>query len=204
VYADINMLNTILRNLISNALKFTPPQGTITLSARQHIHEVEIAVADTGIGIAKADVADLLRLDRKTTSLGTAGEHGTGLGLPLCQDLIEKNNGTLHIESLPKQGTTVRITLPASAPTPGGAASLPHYELPDEQIIELLRTLPENVKADLQNAVGAFNLTQTKALIEAIRQQNQELAEALTQYAKRFQFEELQNLCREIKGSESE
>jgi signal transduction histidine kinase len=204
LYADINMLNTILRNLLSNALKFTPPQGTITLNARQHAHEVEIAVADTGVGIAEADIADLLRLDRKTTSLGTAGEHGTGLGLPLCQDLIKKNNGSLHIESLPGQGTTVRVTLPASAPVLEGAASLPHHGLQDEQIIELLRTLPENVKADLQNAVGAFNLTQTKALIETIRQQNQELAEALTQYAKRFQFEELQNLCQEIKGTEPE
>lgn len=201
VYADINMLNIILRNIVSNALKFTPLRGTITLSARQCAHEVEITVTDTGIGIgiAGTDIANLVRVDRKTTTLGTAGEHGMGLGLPLCQDLIEKNQGTLQIASIPEKGTTVRITLPASVSVP--EASPPRHDLRHEHIITRMKALPEDLKADLHSAVDAFNLTQTKTLIEAIRQDHQELAEALTQYAKQFQFEELQRLCQKAKGT---
>jgi hypothetical protein len=190
-------LNVILRNLLSNALKFTPPQGTITLTARQCEQKIEIGIADTGIGIAEADIPNLLRLDNRTTTLGTAGEHGTGLGLPLCNELIEKNKGTLQITSILDQGTTVLLTLPASAPTHRASAQTVSVNVDKEHILQALKQLPEETLTDLLNAVETFNLTQTTTLIEIIRPHNQLLAEILIDYANHFQFEELQTLCHE-------
>jgi len=197
VYADINMLNVILRNLLSNALKFTPPQGTITLTARQCEQEIEISIADTGIGIAEADIPNLLCLDKKTSTLGTAGEHGTGLGLPLCNELIEKNKGTLQITSILDQSTIVLLTLPASAPTHKASAQTVSDNVDKEHILQALRQLPEETLTDLLNAVETFNLTQTKTLIEIIHTHNRPLAEILIDYANHFQFEGLQTLFHE-------
>ncbi len=196
VYADINMFNTTLRNLLSNALKFTPTGGTITLSARARANQIEIAVADTGVGIADSNLADLLRIDCKTTTLGTDGEHGTGLGLPLCRDLMEKNQGDLHIESTPGQGTTVTVSFPASAPISETSAQT--AILANEHILQLLNAVPADWTHDLLNAVEAFNLTQTKTLIEAIRSSHPALADALEHYATHFQFEALQAVCQQV------
>jgi len=112
-YADINMVNTILRNLLSNALKFTESGGEISISSRLLSDGfVEIAVSDTGIGIAQEKIADLFRIDVKTNRPGTAGEEGTGLGLILCKELIERNGGSIRFESDVGKGTVVRFTLP--------------------------------------------------------------------------------------------
>jgi len=80
VYADANMVNTVLRNLISNALKFTPAGGTVAVSAQPHTERlIEVAVADTGVGMKPDDLAKLFRIDVRYTNMGTAGEKGTGL-----------------------------------------------------------------------------------------------------------------------------
>ncbi len=195
VYADINMLNTILRNLVSNALKFTPERGRINLTAMVRDGVVEIVIADTGIGITDVELADLLRIDRKTTTLGTGGEHGTGLGLPLCQDLAKMNHGHIHLESTPGQGTTITVSMPAAAPV-SESSSKPHLNAPhDEHVIQLMRRMPAEWLSQVLNAVGAFNLTQTKKLTETIFSEHPELADALTYYADQFQFETLQALC---------
>lgn len=115
-YADYSMVNTILRNLLSNALKFTPKGGQVTLSAREDGQYIEIATADTGIGIAVAEIPYLFRSDTQYTQPGTNGEKGTGLGLTLCQDLVEKNRGKIWVESENGKGTIFRFTLPK---TPG-------------------------------------------------------------------------------------
>jgi two-component system sensor histidine kinase/response regulator len=107
-----DMLAAVLRNLVSNAVKFTLPGGTIAIAARRHGDGVEISVSDTGVGMAADKVADLFRLDRRTTTNGTAGERGSGLGLLLCRDLVERQGGDLGAESHPGQGTTFRFTLP--------------------------------------------------------------------------------------------
>jgi len=112
VYADYNMIHTVMRNLISNALKFTDTGGTIEISAQTNEHNVEVAVSDTGIGISDEAVSKLFRIDVKYSSVGTAGERGTGLGLSLCKELVEKNGGTIWIESKVGKGTTFRFTLP--------------------------------------------------------------------------------------------
>lgn len=112
VFADESMLHTVLRNLVSNALKFTPNGGSIRLSARDAGQELEIMVADTGVGIPQADFEKLFRIDVQYTSAGTSGETGTGLGLVLCKELVEKNGGRIRVESTPGRGTRFLFTVP--------------------------------------------------------------------------------------------
>lgn len=112
VYADYDMVNTIIRNLLSNALKFTPPGGKISFSAQQNGHMVEVTITDTGIGISEHALTQLFRIDAHYTRPGTDGEQGTGLGLILCKDLVEKNSGSVWAESRVGEGTTFTFTLP--------------------------------------------------------------------------------------------
>ncbi len=89
--ADVNMLDTVLRNLLSNALKFTPTGGTVDVSARHDQQHVEVSVSDTGLGIAEEHLPKLFRIDVQYKRLGTVREKGAGLGLLLCQEFVEKN-----------------------------------------------------------------------------------------------------------------
>jgi len=114
VYADPDMTDTILRNLISNAVKFTDNRGRVTVSARSFNGEVEISVSDTGIGISKENLPKLFRIDQVFKKEGTAGERGTGLGLILCREFVEKNKGKILVESELGKGTTFRFTLPGN------------------------------------------------------------------------------------------
>ena len=102
----------MVRNLTSNALKFTPADGSIDLSAEQREHEVEVSVSDTGVGIPQKYIPQLFRIDIKYTKTGTAGEVGTGLGLVLCKELVERNGGRVWIESEVGKGSRFRFTLP--------------------------------------------------------------------------------------------
>jgi two-component system sensor histidine kinase/response regulator len=113
VRAHGDMLAAVLRNLISNAIKFTLPKGTITISAKSNDNGVEITVSDTGIGMPPNMIADLFKLDRRTTTSGTAGERGSGLGLLLCRDLVERQGSELTVRSEVNRGTSFRFTLPA-------------------------------------------------------------------------------------------
>jgi signal transduction histidine kinase len=113
VFADVNMLLTILRNLISNALKFTPQGGKILVSARNSDEEkVEISVSDTGIGMSRAMIRNLFKLDQGTNRNGSEGEPGTGLGLIICRDFIENLNGRIWVESKEQKGSIFYFTLP--------------------------------------------------------------------------------------------
>lgn len=113
-YADQNMIDTVLRNLISNAIKFTDKDGSIDISATEDEDEevVEVAVSDTGTGIKPEDLDKLFQIDVKHSQVGTAGEQGSGLGLILCKELVEKNGGTIRVESEIGKGTTFRFTIP--------------------------------------------------------------------------------------------
>ena len=111
-HADYQMVMTIMRNLVSNALKFTPQGGNIRLSAADAGNYVEIAVADSGVGIPPRALEKLFQIDEHHTTVGTAGEKGTGLGLILCHDLVKTNGGTMRVESEVGKGTTFRFTLP--------------------------------------------------------------------------------------------
>ncbi len=118
IYADPNMLRSVLRNLVSNAIKFTHPSGSVTITTQSlpDSHQIKITVTDTGIGINPQALTDLFRLDLRKNTPGTANEKGTGLGLLLCQEFVKKNNGTIHVTSQPGQGTSFTITLPTYNP----------------------------------------------------------------------------------------
>ena len=113
IFADYNMIHTVLRNLISNAIKFTREDGLICISAQEtNKNLLEIHISDNGIGMDEEDLQKIFRIDTKFSNLGTANEKGTGLGLILCRELIEKNGGTISVESKKDVGTTFRFTLP--------------------------------------------------------------------------------------------
>lgn len=111
-FADGNMLQAIFRNLVSNAVKFTPKGGKVTLSAKATIdNSVEISIMDTGIGMNKNLIGALFSLDVKTSRNGTEGESSTGLGLLICKDFIEKHGGRIWAESEVGKGATFYFTL---------------------------------------------------------------------------------------------
>jgi signal transduction histidine kinase len=113
VFADTNMLQTILRNLISNAVKFANRGGSISVSACiEEDNFAVISISDTGIGMSKDQADNLFRLDAKSSRPGTEGEPGTGLGLLLCREFVEKHGGTIHVESSEGQGSTFTFTIP--------------------------------------------------------------------------------------------
>jgi PAS domain S-box-containing protein len=116
VYADKHMIDTVIRNLTSNALKFTHPGGLIAIAATTKGPTVEVSISDTGTGIPKEDLSKLFQIDVKYSNVGTAGEEGTGLGLILCKDLVEKNGGKIRVESEVGQGTVFIIDLPVNTP----------------------------------------------------------------------------------------
>ncbi|MCP4217206.1 MAG: hybrid sensor histidine kinase/response regulator [bacterium] len=114
-FVDYDMLTTVIRNLISNSIKFTPPGGEVYVSAQVDEKRVDLTVSDNGVGIEPRDIENLFRIDTQTSTKGTSGEKGTGLGLILCKEFIEKNNGTIRVESQHGQGSDFIITLPSCA-----------------------------------------------------------------------------------------
>lgn len=112
VYADKNMFDTVIRNLVSNALKFTPDGKTVVVTANTVGNFVEISVSDTGLGMKPDIVSKLFKLDQHVTTLGTTGEKGSGLGLILCKELVEKNGGKIGVESELNIGSRFFFTLP--------------------------------------------------------------------------------------------
>ncbi|MDH7603667.1 MAG: tetratricopeptide repeat-containing sensor histidine kinase [Melioribacter sp.] len=114
VKADENMLNTILRNLIQNGIKFTNEGGKVLINAERENKYVKITVEDDGIGMDDETINKLFELDINKSRNGTAGESGTGLGLILCRDFIEKLNGKLFVESQINKGSKFIFTLPSA------------------------------------------------------------------------------------------
>lgn len=114
IFADINMLTSVLQNLTSNALKFTPVDGTgqVIMSAQVYEQHVELSVTDTGLGMTEQQVHHVFEPRIKTSLKGTAGERGTGLGLVLCKRFVDMNHGEIRVRSKEGQGTTFTVTLP--------------------------------------------------------------------------------------------
>jgi signal transduction histidine kinase len=113
VYGDGNMLRTILRNLISNAIKFTPRGGSITLASVIDGQNVVLSISDTGAGIPPEVLPRLFDIDRQHTTKGTEKETGSGLGLILCREFIEKMEGSIMVTSEIDEGSVFKILLPA-------------------------------------------------------------------------------------------
>ncbi|MCF8231270.1 MAG: cache domain-containing protein [Bacteroidales bacterium] len=114
VYADKKMISTVLRNIISNAIKFSYPNGKITIRAEQEDNNCRVDIEDNGIGMTEEEKDKIFDVGEKFKKTGTSDEKGTGLGLILVKEFVEKNNGTIHVESTPNQGTTFSFTLPLS------------------------------------------------------------------------------------------
>jgi len=112
VYADIDMLKTILLNLVSNAIKFTNSGGIINICAERNSENVTISVSDNGVGIPSDDLLKLFDISEVLSTKGTAGEAGTGLGLLLCKEFVEKHGGKIWVESEVGKGSDFKFTLP--------------------------------------------------------------------------------------------
>jgi PAS domain S-box-containing protein len=110
-YADKNMLETILRNLISNSIKFTGDSGKIRIGAKVYDDTIEIFVEDNGIGIPNEDIDKLFRIDQSYSTKGTRNEAGSGLGLILCNEFVKKHEGKIWVESEPERGSKLSFTI---------------------------------------------------------------------------------------------
>jgi two-component system, sensor histidine kinase and response regulator len=114
VFADLNMLKLVFRNLISNAIKFTSGGGRIRVLAQPSDGNVEVAVEDNGVGIPEENLLRLFDPGNHLTTYGTNKESGSGLGLKLVHDVIARNNGDIRVESEEGKGTSFIVTLPAA------------------------------------------------------------------------------------------
>jgi signal transduction histidine kinase/ligand-binding sensor domain-containing protein len=111
-FGDLEMMNTVVRNLISNAIKFTAKEGSVEVNLIEQHDFYEVLVKDQGVGIPPENMEKLFRIDVKYKTTGTAGETGTGLGLVLCREFVEKNGGRIWCESQQNSGTTFHFTIP--------------------------------------------------------------------------------------------
>ena len=109
---DEECLKTVVRNLLNNAIKFTYRSGTILLTSKELETHIKIAIEDNGVGIDDKIIANLFSITSKTSTVGTENEKGTGLGLILCKDLIEKNDGQLWVDSEYGKGSKFSFTIP--------------------------------------------------------------------------------------------
>jgi signal transduction histidine kinase len=118
------MLAIVVRNLLTNAVKFTPAGGEIALKVVSHKSKVmtkglttydlpltTVTISDNGIGMSAETLQNLFKIDKQTSRTGTSGEQGSGLGLIVCKELVEKNGGTLTVESTEGKGSTFRFTV---------------------------------------------------------------------------------------------
>jgi len=112
ITADKNMINTLLRNLLSNSLKFTHRHGKVFVRAEIDSEKVTVSVKDTGIGISAEKIESLFRIDTKHSMPGTENEQGTGLGLKLCKEFVEKMGGKIWVESIENKGSDFKFSLP--------------------------------------------------------------------------------------------
>ena len=151
LFADRNMINTVIRNLVNNAIKYTPENGIIKVSAAEENNKLIIRVSDNGVGMNAETCSGLFRIDKHISTPGTKGEAGTGLGLIICKDFIEKHGGSIRVESEQGRGTHFIIQMnPAedirfddSAPT---QVDIEKSEVRSVQIEEV-KTTDENVSA---------------------------------------------------------
>lgn len=112
VWSDGDQIDIVVRNLISNALKFTPENGMVTITAEEKNKNWQISIRDTGIGMDEKTIEKIFAVNSNHTTYGTNNEKGTGLGLSLCKEMVEQNGGTIWVESLLRKGSTFHFTVP--------------------------------------------------------------------------------------------
>jgi len=114
VKADDNSIKTIIRNLFNNAIKYTPNGGLVEFNAFRNGDNIEVSIADTGIGMSPKTISKLFKIEESQSRLGTNNESGTGLGLILCKDIIAKNDGKIWVESEPGKGSVFKFSIPVN------------------------------------------------------------------------------------------
>jgi signal transduction histidine kinase len=112
IHCDVDVTKSILRNLISNALKFTNSNGQVTVKLEKFESYAEISVSDTGVGITPEKIPFLFNIEQDISTYGTENEKGTGLGLLLCKELVEKQGGQIWVKSILGKGSTFYFTIP--------------------------------------------------------------------------------------------
>ena len=112
VYGDRDMINSVIRNLLNNALKFTPISKSVEIGTKEMANEIEIYIKDEGVGISNENLQKLFRIDQKIKTSGTSGEQGTGLGLIICKEFVEKNKGQIQVDTAPGKGSVFSFTVP--------------------------------------------------------------------------------------------
>ncbi|MBO6535010.1 MAG: PAS domain S-box protein [Balneolaceae bacterium] len=115
IIADKQMIKTILRNLISNAIKFTQPRGSINIQSKILDNKLVTSVTDSGVGIDPMHLKNIFNVSNNYSTPGTADEKGTGLGLLICKEFVEKHGGKIHVSSKPEKGSSFIFELPISA-----------------------------------------------------------------------------------------
>ena len=110
--ADVHMITTIIRNLVNNAIKFTPKYGIVKISAGFHLDDLIVSVEDTGVGMTKEVAENLFKVGKKVSKYGTEGESGTGLGLIICKEFVEKHGGKIWVESEIEKGSKFIFRIP--------------------------------------------------------------------------------------------
>ncbi len=111
-YGDRDMINSVIRNLVTNAVKFTEKDKKVEIKLDTREEKIAVSIVDEGVGIPPEHMNKLFRIDEKFKSTGTAGEKGTGLGLIICREFVEKNGGEISVESKPGEGSTFSFTVP--------------------------------------------------------------------------------------------
>ncbi|MEE8351340.1 MAG: HAMP domain-containing sensor histidine kinase [Rhodospirillales bacterium] len=115
-YIDANMIDAVIRNLVNNAIKFTEIGGSIAITSQDLGDRLEVRVTDTGVGMEPDKVDNIFSLADSNSAAGTKGEQGTGLGLLLCKELVERNGGEIYVTSEPGKGSTFAFAVPKNAP----------------------------------------------------------------------------------------
>jgi len=114
IFADLKMIDSALRNLLSNAGKFTPSNGSVTITVKKDKEMAVVSIQDTGVGIPEGVIGKLFLMSENVGTKGTEGEPSTGLGLLLCKEFIEKNGGEIYVESEEGKGSKFSFTVPLS------------------------------------------------------------------------------------------
>ncbi len=130
---QVDMVAAILRNLVTNALKFTLPGGKVRIEAESRAGQVELSVSDTGVGMTPEQAEQLFQVERRSSTPGTAGERGSGLGLLLCRDLVEMQGGALDVQSEPGKGARFSFCLPSATDLSQTSLSSPVMESAAQQ-----------------------------------------------------------------------
>jgi signal transduction histidine kinase len=115
VFVDEHMIVAVIRNLISNGIKYTPENGMVKINVELNGNSVKISITDTGVGMPQSTIDSLFKIEKTNSTKGTSGETGTGLGLIISNDFLLKHGSKLEVQSKINIGTTFSFSLPRSA-----------------------------------------------------------------------------------------